>query len=205
MPPRHSIVLWVDFQLLMKSETLLQNICDVLRSAHCVEMNCRNPVCDEILALHDAPFGSYAVYSLLVIPGFSYLGSELERNVKRKRFRKHVDLSCSRKRLETRDYRNGYASFTASVDKVVVDFVVEEHLRNDIVGSGIYLLLQILDVGLYVCCFKMLFRISSYADTEISAVFGSLVLAFQSSLITGASLIFPYALPVRWHICILPE
>ena len=67
----------------MPSETFLEDSYDVLGFAHRVEMNGRYAVCNQILALGDAPFRSNLIYSILVFC-FRYLACKFERYIERK-------------------------------------------------------------------------------------------------------------------------
>ena len=48
----------------------------------------------------------------------------------------------------------------------MVFVVVEEHLRDDVIGAQFNLLFQVLQIGVHVWGFEMFFGISGYADAE---------------------------------------
>ena len=70
-------------------------------------------------------------------------------------------------RLDPGDDRDGDAGCPALLDKAEVDLVIEEHLRDDVVGPCIDLLLEHGDVELEVGRLPMLFRVAGNADAEV--------------------------------------
>ena len=83
-------------------------------------------------------------------------------------------LECG-DRLQAGDDRDRNACGTAFLDEIVVNLVVEEHLCDHIVRTGIHFPLQVGDVGLKVRCLEMFFRVGADADAEIPVVPSALV------------------------------
>ena len=76
------------------------------------------------------------------------------------------------KGLEARDYRDVDSGFAAFVAEAVEDFIVKEHLGDDVVGSGIDLALEVGDVRAEVRGFEVLLRVGSDADAEVGGCLG---------------------------------
>ena len=129
-------------------------------------MDGRHTVRKKVLALCGGPFLSDPVDCFPVVPEGEDLVCQLARNVDREGFRKELQMPEGRNRLDSRDDRNAYASLAALVHETVVHIVVEEHLGYDVVGSGIDLLLEVVDVGLDVGSLEMLLGIASDSDSE---------------------------------------
>ena len=65
------------------SEAFSQNLHYISGFSHRIEMDCRNAVTDQLLALHGTPFGADIIDGLPVISGLRYLLRKLQRNVYR--------------------------------------------------------------------------------------------------------------------------
>ena len=127
-------------------------------------------MCDEVLALHSAPFCTDLIDRGLVIASLSYFLGQFKRDVKRECLGKYADLTCCREGFETGDDRYVDACSAALLYEVIVDLVVEEHLCDHIVRTSVDLAFQICDVGLKIRRLEMLLRICSHSDAEVSVV-----------------------------------
>ena len=85
-------------------------------------------------------------------------------------------LPVARERLESRYYGDIDSRRAAFVAEVVEDLVVEEHLGHYIVGPGVHLALQHLDVVLEVGSLEMLLGIGAYPYAEETVASELLVL-----------------------------
>ena len=135
--------------------------------AHGVEVDGRHPVSKQVPALHGAPFASYAVAGVAVVP----VGLDFERqllgDVDREGLRQQAYLAVAGERLEAWYYGHLDAGGAALVAEIVEAAVVEEHLGDDVVGPGVHLLLQHQDVVLEVRRFEVLLGVGSHSDAEV--------------------------------------
>ena len=142
------------------------DLTDVVGLGHSIIMYSGEAVIEEVAALPDGP-----VYACLIgmFGSFRLLqkADERLRNVNVKASRKQVNLLLRRDGLQAGDDGNGDASLSAEVNKAEELLVVEEHLRDDIVGPCLHLLLEALDVAFQVGCLEVFLGISSHTDAEV--------------------------------------
>ena len=177
-------------------ETFPEYLHDIAGFAHCVEVYCWYSIPDEVFALHRTPFCSNAIDGFFVVFYLCYRLGEFNGDVEGECFREHCDLSCCGQWFESGDDRYCDSCFAAAFHKVVVDFVVKEHLSDDVVCSGVDFSFEVVDIGLNVSCFKVFFRVASYSYAEVSVGEGSwlrcccLLGDVAVSAVGGAALIF---------------
>ena len=78
-----------------------------------------------------------------------------------------INLSLTGNRLQSRN--DGYADTRIAylINKTVILVVVEEHLCDNVVGTSLHLLLQIVDVCIEVGCFVVFFGLGCHTHAEI--------------------------------------
>ena len=147
-------------------EYCTDDLTDIVWLGHSIIMYGGETVIEEVAALLDGP-----VYACLIgiFGGLCLLqkADERLRNVNVKASRKQVNLLLRRDGLQAGDDGNGDASLSAEVNKAEELLVVEEHLRHDIVRSSLYLLSEVLNVGLKVGGLEVFLGISSHTDAEV--------------------------------------
>ena len=119
-----------------------------------------NAVLEEVATLLDSPVNACLVG---FFGGFRLVhqANERLRDIDVEGSRKHLDLLLRRDGFEAGDDGNGDAGLSALFDKAEEALVVEEHLRDDIVGPCLHLLLEMLDVAFQVGCLEVLLGIAA--------------------------------------------
>ena len=132
-------------------------------------MDGRDAVQEELFTLFDGPLDACLI-SFFGCLRLLHQADERLRNINVEASRKQVDLLLRRDGFESRNNRNGDASLSAKLNKREELLVVEEHLRHDIVCSGLDLLAKIQDVALQIGCLEVLLGITRHADAEVGGM-----------------------------------
>ena len=100
----------------------------------------------KLAALSNTPLYARLI-SIIGCLGFLHQVDQLLGNVDAERAGQQVNLTFCRHRFQAGDDGHIDARSMTTVEETEIAFVVEEHLRDDIVGPSIDLTLQVLDVG----------------------------------------------------------
>ena len=142
------------------------NLADVVGFGHSIIMYGGEAVLEEVAALADSPVDACLV-GVFGCAGLLQEADEGLRNVNVERARKHVDLLLRRDGFQSGDDGNVDAGVPTEFDKAEEAVVVEEHLGDDVVGSGLHLLLEVMYVALQVGGLEVLLGIGCHADAEV--------------------------------------
>ena len=148
------------------SEDSPDNLADVVGLSHGVEMYGWYAVLQKLAALLDGPVDTQFV-GILGCLCFFHQADEFLRNINVERTRKQVYLLARREGFQTRNDGNGDTCFATHVNEAEELLVVEEHLGDDIIGSGLDLAAQMLDVGVEIGSLEVLLGIGCHTDAEV--------------------------------------
>lgn len=147
----------------------LGNIRRLLALAHGVKVDAGHAALDQLFALCNGPFGAQGGH-VLVRSAFDELHGERLRKVYMEELGHEFDVTQQRKRLDARDDGHRDAGLAAFGHKVEELSVVVKELGYDVIGPGVDLLLQEMDVERQVGRLEVFLRVTGHTHAEIERI-----------------------------------
>ena len=142
------------------------DLADIVSLGHRIVMDGGSTMSEEFAALLDGPLDANLIGGIGGLC-LTELTDQCLRNVNMERTGQQVNLTLAGDRFQAGNDRDSDACLAQPVDKAEITVVVEEHLGNNIVGTGLYFLLQIQDVGIEIGGLVVFLSIGGHTDTEV--------------------------------------
>lgn len=150
------------------SKPSIDGTCHLLHAVcgcHGVEVDAGYAVCDELVALGGAPLDAYLAH-LVVALAAQHLGGQGLRDVYLEGLGDDAQLAGGLQGLDAGDDGDGDALGTGTLDETEVAVVVVEELGDGILGTGLDLLAQPVEVHIHVGRLLVLLGVAGHAVGE---------------------------------------
>ena len=147
-------------------ECTFEHFPDVVGFPHGVVVDGGGAVGKQVLALGGAPFDADTV-DFIVVLAFPDFVHEFLRQVDAEGTGQHLDVLLGGDGFQARNDGHVDARSAAFVNESIKFPVVKEHLRHDVICTGVHFVLQVFDVHVEVGGFVVLFGIGGYPDAEV--------------------------------------